>query len=335
MAEVLAADAKPEVRHAVANSLHLFDDGMLARLGAKLAEDSNAFVRKAAERSLDRRRRGQRDADRARRKVQQVHNEYDAIARLHGTMAAERAQAMAERFADVVVGTTAHNLGGVITSLKLKANALSQEIQTDAPDQQKVRSAALAITERITFLERLVKDMSEYARPLSSERRRERLAGIIQEAHRFAVDATSIDKDTLASVAFACAVPEGITVEGVRHQLLMAMTNVLKNAYESLADREGALRPGSITISAEVRSSDVVVTIADTGAGLDAIDLAELREFVPGRTSKKNRGTGYGLPIARRYIAAHGGSLAIDSELNQGTTITVTLPMEQEEGYIE
>lgn len=57
----------------------------------------------------------------------------------------------------------------------------------------------------------------------------------------------------------------------------------------------------------------------------------ELREFVPGRTSKKNRGTGYGLPIARRYVTAHGGSLAIDSQLGQGTTVTVTLPVEQEE----
>lgn len=331
MAEVLASDPKPEVRQAVANSLHLFDDGTIAKLAARLAEDSNAFVRKAAERSLDRRRRGQRDAERTSRKVQQVQSEYEAIARMHGSMAAARAQAMAERFADVVVGTTAHNLGGVITSLKLKASALAQEIEAGASDQRRVRSAVLAITERIAFLERLVNDMSEYSRPLSHERRRERLAGIIEEAHRFAIDAAALDKQPGTSIPYAGTVPEHITVEGVRHQLLMAMTNILKNAFESLADREGRLRPGSVTVSAEIRAREVVITVSDTGAGLDVRDLAELREFVPGRTSKKNRGTGYGLPIARRYVTAHGGSLAIDSQLNKGTTVTVTLPIEQEE----
>lgn len=331
MAEVLVDDPKPEVRQAVANSLHLFDDGTLARLAAKLAEDSNAFVQKAAERSLDRRRRGQRDAERTSRKVQQVQSDYEAIARTHGSMAAARAQAMAERFADVVVGTTAHNLGGVITSLKLKASALAQEIETGASDQRRMRFAVLAITERIAFLERLVNDMSEYSRPLSSERRRERLAGIIEEAHRLAVDAALLDRQKAAAIPYACAVPERITVEVVRHQLLMAMTNILKNAYESLMDRDGRVRSGSITVSAEIRASEIVITVSDTGAGLDAKDLAELREFVPGRTSKKNMGTGYGLPIARRNVTAHGGSLAIDSQLNQGTTVTVTLPIEQEE----
>lgn len=331
MAEVLARDPKPEVRQAVANSLHLFDDGTLAKLAARLAEDSNAFVRKAAERSLDRRRRGQRDAERTSRKVQQVQSEFEAIARMHGSMAAERAQAMAERFADVVVGTTAYNLGGVITSLKLKASALAQEIENSAPDQRKARSVVLAITERIAFLERLVNDMNEYARPLSNERRRERLAGIIEEAHRLAIDAAPIDKQTTVSIPYACTVPECITVEIVRHQLLMAMTNILKNAYESLMDRDGGLRPGSIAVSAEVRTTEVIITVSDTGGGLDARDLAELREFVLGRTSKKNRRTGYGLPIARRYVTAHGGSLAIDSQLNYGTTMTVILPIEQEE----
>lgn len=331
LAAALAADPKPEVRQAIANSLHLFDEKSLARLGAKLSEDSNAFVRKAAERSLDRRRRGQRSAEQERRKVEQVQTEFDAIARLHGEAAAEKAQAMAERFADVVVGSTAHNLGGVITSLKLKAEAVTRELNSDAPDLQAARSAAGVISERIAFLERLVGDMTEYARPLSNQRRRERLTAIVEEAHRLALDATRIDKGTLGSVQYACAVPEAITVDVVRHQMMMAIVNVLKNAYEALADAEGALRPGSVTVTAEARGCEVTIIVADTGGGLEARDLAELREFVPGRTSKKNRGTGFGLPIARRIAAAHGGALVIDSEWGRGTTVTIRLPLEHGE----
>ncbi|MCC6910337.1 MAG: HAMP domain-containing histidine kinase, partial [Phycisphaerales bacterium] len=308
LAEILAGDPKPEVRQAVARLLHLFEDGTLARLAVLLEDDSNAFVRKAAERSLARRLRGQRDAERARRSVRQVQTEYDAIARMHGEMAAERAQAMAERFADVVVGTTAHNLGGVITSLKLKSEALSRDLQAAQPDLVRVEATAHAIAERIAFLERLVRDMSEYSRPLSNERRRERLSGIVEEAHRLAVDALRVDREALASIACSIAVPEAITVEVVRYQILMALTNLLKNAYESLADRVGSSQTRQITVIAVARDDEIVIKVADTGAGLDARDLADLREFVPGRTSRKNRGTGYGLPIARRYVAAHGGA---------------------------
>jgi signal transduction histidine kinase len=229
-----------------------------------------------------------------------------------------------------VVGTTAHNLGGVITSLKLKAVALVREVQVEQPDLLKVDSTARAMAERIAFLERLVKDMSEYSRPLSSERRRERLSGIVEEAHRLAIDAVPIDREALASVACAVAVPDALTVEVVRYQVLMALTNILKNAYESLADRDGLMPRGQITVNAQSRGDEVVITVADTGAGLEPRDLADLREFVPGRTSRKNRGTGYGLPIARRYVAAHGGALTIDSDLNHGTTVTVTLPIESE-----
>ncbi len=335
LAEILAIDSKPEVRQAVAKSLHLFDDDLLARLASRLEDDPNAFVRKAAERSLARRRRGQRDAERARRKVQQVQCEYDAIARMHGEIAAARAQAMAERFADVVVGTTAHNLGGVITSLKLKSEALCRAVQAESPDLLSLGATARSIAERVAFLERLIRDMSEYSRPLSNEKRRERLSGVIEESHRLAVDAIRIDREALASITCSIAVPETLTVEVVRYQVLMAMTNLLKNAYESLADRSGSARPRSITVTAAARDDEVVITVVDTGAGLDERDLADLREFIPGRTSRKNRGTGYGLPIARRYVAAHGGALTIESDLNRGTTVTVTLPIESEGEFLE
>jgi signal transduction histidine kinase len=71
----------------------------------------------------------------------------------------------------------------------------------------------------------------------------------------------------------------------------------------------------------------VVLEIADTGAGLSPDELAEIEEFVPGRCSRKAHGTGFGLPIAWRKIRDHGGHLAIASALDEGTTITVTVPL--------
>lgn len=60
--------------------------------------------------------------------------------------------------------------------------------------------------------------------------------------------------------------------------------------------------------------------------------LADIRQFRPGTSTKKNQGgTGFGLPTAYRYAAAHGGGLAIESEEDKGTVVTITLPVEKED----
>ena len=67
--------------------------------------------------------------------------------------------------------------------------------------------------------------------------------------------------------------------------------------------------------------------VTDSGKGINARDLEKLLEFVPGNTSKKHLGTGYGLPIAKRYVEAHGGKLTMLSEEDNGTVVTVLLPL--------
>jgi signal transduction histidine kinase len=56
--------------------------------------------------------------------------------------------------------------------------------------------------------------------------------------------------------------------------------------------------------------------VQDNGVGINSDDLGQLGAFIPGRTTKKGSGTGFGLPIAQRYVAAHGGSISIDSVEN-------------------
>ncbi|MCF7734333.1 MAG: ATP-binding protein [Akkermansiaceae bacterium] len=48
--------------------------------------------------------------------------------------------------------------------------------------------------------------------------------------------------------------------------------------------------------------------------------------FIPGKTSKRG-GSGYGLPLCNRYLTAHGGRLALESQEDEGTTATVFLPV--------
>jgi signal transduction histidine kinase len=68
----------------------------------------------------------------------------------------------------------------------------------------------------------------------------------------------------------------------------------------------------------------VVLTIADTGVGMDSEALA--RVFEP-YFSTKTTGTGLGLPIALRNIELSGGHVEVESEKGRGTVVTIRLPV--------
>ncbi|MFO8013233.1 MAG: ATP-binding protein, partial [Phycisphaerae bacterium] len=96
-----------------------------------------------------------------------------------------------------------------------------------------------------------------------------------------------------------------------------------------LVDDPQTFRNGEVTLAARpVDGERVEIVVSDNGMGLSEDELAEVRRFVPGGTSKKTYGTGFGLPIAKRKIEDHGGLLGVESEVNKGTVVTITLPVE-------
>jgi signal transduction histidine kinase len=130
-------------------------------------------------------------------------------------------------------------------------------------------------------------------------------------------------------------VPENITAEIARHQVVAAVAHVLKNAFEVFDTGASGLKKIEVR-SRVVDDESVEIVVSDNGSGISTDDLLDIRQFKPGTSTKKNQGgTGFGLPTAYRYAVAHGGSLAIESEEGKGTTVTITLPLEQEEGEDE
>jgi signal transduction histidine kinase len=91
---------------------------------------------------------------------------------------------------------------------------------------------------------------------------------------------------------------------------------------------------GSITVVwRRTESGGSRLSVADTGIGIDQGDLEKVfRPFVQvdGRLNRKYEGVGLGLPLTRRLVELHGGSLNIKSEVGRGTTVTVDLPPQNE-----
>ncbi|MBM4043987.1 MAG: HAMP domain-containing histidine kinase [Planctomycetes bacterium] len=323
---ILAEDTKWEVRKVVADTLaHLGDDN-LAALAARLSQDVNFFVKRAAERSLDRRRRMQRETGRKERALKQCGDRLDQMRRRYGDAAASAAAQVGQQQAELLLGTIAHDIRSVLTPLKASAAGLSQVVAENGHSEVLQRKAK-AVLDAVDFMERCVSDIESYSSPLPLERHPEDVAAVLAAARDMAMqNLQELGLDTSA-VDFSMEVPDGVRVGMARHLITLALANLLRNAYESFMMGPEQLRAGQVVVKVESEPVEVRIIIRDTGMGMQAEDLAELRVFIPARRNKaKPRSTGFGLPIANRYIAAHGGTLTVESTEGQGTVVTVTLP---------
>ena len=102
-----------------------------------------------------------------------------------------------------------------------------------------------------------------------------------------------------------------------RTLIARALTNILENALHAM------LGAGALTVTARALDASVQIRVSDTGVGMDAEALA--RAFEP-YFSTKTTGTGLGLPIAKRNIELSGGTIAVTSDRDRGTTVELTLP---------
>ena len=89
-------------------------------------------------------------------------------------------------------------------------------------------------------------------------------------------------------------------------------------------------RGGTVTVSAAVEGSRLKLRVTDTGVGIGAEDLKRIGNpfFQAGKTyQRRHEGTGLGLSIVKNLVALHSGEMTVQSEVNEGTTITVVLPV--------
>jgi cell cycle sensor histidine kinase DivJ len=89
-------------------------------------------------------------------------------------------------------------------------------------------------------------------------------------------------------------------------------------------------RGGQVTVAAGVEGTKLVLRVTDTGVGISSDDLKRIGDpfFQAGKTyQRRHEGTGLGLSIVKSLLNLHAGEMSIQSKLDEGTTITVALPL--------
>ena len=101
-------------------------------------------------------------------------------------------------------------------------------------------------------------------------------------------------------------------------QLCRGFAAIIQNAYDAMPSG------GELYIQSTVAGKAIVFTFKDTGLGITQANLSRL--WTPLFTTKA-KGMGFGLPICKRIVEAHGGKISAQSILERGTVVQVELPL--------
>jgi signal transduction histidine kinase len=169
--------------------------------------------------------------------------------------------------------------------------------------------------EQVRTLNRIASQTLGFAR-LSASRKLIDLVDVVEAALR--IHQRTIDAKKIQLVK---SLPAGFEAEIHSGQMLQAVSNLIVNALDALPEK-GTL---SLRLRKHQRTFDIV--IADNGSGIAAEAVDSI--FEPFFTTKEDSGNGLGLPLARRIIEAHGGTLRMRTSVRpqrRGTAFRISLP---------
>ncbi len=121
--------------------------------------------------------------------------------------------------------------------------------------------------------------------------------------------------------------PESLVIQADHTRLQQVLANLLDNAIKySSAGKQ-------VFISARQDEKQAIITIADQGMGIAPAEIEKIWDrLYRGDRSRTKRGLGLGLSLVRAIVEAHGGTVAVESELNKGSTFTIRFPQGSKNG---
>ncbi|MFA9476845.1 sensor histidine kinase [Phycisphaerales bacterium AB-hyl4] len=234
-------------------------------------------------------------------------------------------QRVAEQSSRQFVAQATHELRTPLTNIRLYMETLIEDGEQVEPQ---TRAKCLNVINQETFrLERLVGDMLSVAeieagsmQIQQDDVRIDTLLNAIEAEYKPSADEKQI------AISFKIP-PKLPIVQGDRDKLSMALHNLVGNAIKYTP--EG----GRVNVSVVAEEEKLGVEVTDSGMGIAPED--QLRIFDRFYRAKDKRiagitGSGLGLALAREVARLHGGDIDVDSQIDQGSTFTLTLPARED-----
>jgi PAS domain S-box-containing protein len=219
-----------------------------------------------------------------------------------------------------VAATVSHELRNPLAAIR---NSLATVALRTRDKNLGVEPALERADRNIERCARIIYDLLEYTQPRQLARTATALDHWLERTLR--------DRTLPEGISLATDLAAGSMVSIDGTQLAQVINRLLENAVGALtapAWHPDDRHPRRIAVTSAVAGPHVRVTIGDTGPGIPADVLP--RVFEPLFTTR-NFGAGLGLPITRQIIEQHGGTIAIESPPEGGTTVTILLPRQAQQ----
>jgi two-component system, NtrC family, nitrogen regulation sensor histidine kinase NtrY len=224
----------------------------------------------------------------------------------------------------------AHEIKNPLTPIQLSAERIKRKFRAKlGDDAASLDQMTDVIVRQTNDLRRIVDEFSKFARMPEPDRMTNDLTVLVR-------DAVVLQEAGQPGVRIASDIPTDPVLAQVDSTMIsQALTNLIKNAGEAI---EAAMEKGmpsgfvpEIRVHLSVSGDEALITISDNGSGLPH-DRARL--FEPYVTTRE-KGTGLGLPIVKKIIEEHGGTLQLDDaaifdgNTHHGAMAVITLPLNQ------
>jgi signal transduction histidine kinase len=186
-------------------------------------------------------------------------------------------------------------------------------LRTDLLVKPRNREIVDELLGQIARLENLVRDLLTFARPSAVSPRPFDLHELLDRLLRMYEDQAEAARITIER-SYG---PGTARITADPQQMEQVFFNLLQNAIQAMEDG------GTLTVTTAADAGEIAISFRDTGPGVAPANLA--RVFQPFFTTK-HRGSGLGLPIVKKIVEAHRGSIAIESTEGRGTAATLRLP---------
>jgi signal transduction histidine kinase len=224
---------------------------------------------------------------------------------------AEEKLLKAERLAAIgeLAGMVGHDLRNPLQGMAGAAYYLKARNGSKLDD--KGREMVATIETCIQRSNKIINDLLEYSKEIHLELRETNPKTLLENTLR------KIEVPSTIRIENQTQNEPNFVVDG--DKIERAFLNIIYNAFDAMPNG------GKLTVTSEEKKNTVIFSFRDTGAGMTQEVMSKL--WTPLFTTKA-KGMGFGLPICKRIVEAHGGEINAETELGRGSIFRVALPLD-------
>jgi len=207
-----------------------------------------------------------------------------------------------------------HDLRNPLQSIENAAYYLNNELPLltpSLPNPQKTMEMLQAINNSVNYAAKIIRDLQDFSATKTPILKKANINNIVRDTLQQNQTPNKVELRTEMG-----SLPE---IEVDEDQIKRVSMNLTVNGIQAMENGGGTL-----TVSTKQTEGFVEITFKDTGEGISKENLQKI--FTPLFTTKA-KGMGMGLPICKKFVENHGGTINVESQVGKGTTVTVKLPI--------